>query len=126
MQDLSAFAEFGMQEVDGSSIDAALAQAGERLVCVFFWGEQCFNCDVAKKAMLARPDVIKALDLAWMHANVYADRELGMRFGLHGIPVFMFFHRGKKLGRATGWHGYAQFEAAVANARLKAAGLPIA
>lgn len=126
MQDLSAFAEFGMQEVDGNSIDAALAQAGERLVCVFFWGEQCFNCDVAKKAMLARPDLIKALDLAWMHANVYADRELGLRYGLHGIPVFMFFHRGKKLGRATGWHGYAQFEAAVANARLKAAGLPIA
>lgn len=125
MEESAAFAAFGMQEVDGASIDAAIAQADERLVCVFFWGEQCFNCDIAKKAMLAQPGRIRALDLAWLHADVYADRELGMRYGLHGVPVFMFFQRGKKLGRATGWHGYAQFEAAVANARLKAAGLPI-
>ena len=125
MHDLSVFAEFGMQEVDSASIDAHLAQAGERLVCVFFWGEQCYNCDVAKKEMLARPDLIRSLGLSWLHANVYADRELGLRFGLHGIPVFLFFQHGKKLGRATGWHGYAQFEAAVANARRKAAGLPI-
>lgn len=121
----AAFAAFDMRAVDGASIDAALAQAGERLACVFFWGDDCFNCDIAKKAMLARPEPIRALDLCWLHANVYADRELGMRFGLHGIPVFMFFHRGKKLGRATGWHGVAQFEAAVANARRKAAGLPV-
>ncbi|HZW12922.1 MAG TPA: thioredoxin family protein [Noviherbaspirillum sp.] len=126
MQDQNAFNEFGMQEVNGTSIDAALAQAGDKLVCVFFWGEQCFNCDVAKKAMLARPELIRAHGLTWLHANVYEDRELGMRFGLHGIPVFMFFRDGKKLGRATGWHGYAQFEAAVANARLKAAGKPLA
>lgn len=124
--DQNAFTEFGMQEVNGTSIDAAIAQAGARLVCVFFWGEQCFNCDVAKKAMLARPDLIRVHDLTWLHANVYADRELGLRFGLHGIPVFMFFQDGKKLGRATGWHGYAQFAAAVANARLKAAGKPLA
>lgn len=125
MEQGNALAAFAMREVDGASIDAALAQAGERLVCVFFWGDDCFNCDVAKQAMLARPELIRALDLVWLHANVYADRELGMRFGLHGIPVFMFFQRGKKLGRATGWHGFAQFEAAVTNARRKAAGLPL-
>lgn len=125
MAQASAFAAFDMREVDGTSIGTALAQAGERLVCVFFWGDDCFNCDIAKTAMLARPESIRALDLVWLHANVYADRELGMHFGLHGIPVFMFFCRGKKLGSATGWHGVAQFEAAVANARRKAAGLPI-
>lgn len=125
MGNANAFAAFDMAGVDGASIDAALAQAGERLVCVFFWGDDCFNCDIAKTAMLARPELIRALDLVWLHANVYADRELGMRFGLHGIPVFMFFWRGKKLGSATGWHGIAQFEAAVANARRKAAGLPL-
>jgi len=125
MEPLSAFSAFGMQPVDAASLDAALQQAGERLVCVFFWGDDCYNCEVAKKAMLARPELIHAHELLWLHANVYADRALGMRFGLHGIPVFMFFQNGKKLGRATGWHGYAQFEAAVANARRKAAGLPL-
>lgn len=126
MQDQSAFTVLDMQEVDRHSIDDAIARAGDNLVCIFFWGEQCYNCDVAKRAILAQPDTLKAHNLTWLHANVYADPPLGLRFGLHGIPVFMFFHHGKKLGRATGWHGYAQFQAAVANARLKAAGKPIA
>jgi hypothetical protein len=83
--DLTAFAAFGMREVNGETIDAAIAAAGDALVCVFFWGEDCFN----------------------------------------GVPVFVFFHRGTKLGRATGWHGHAQFAAAVANARNKLAGKPL-
>lgn len=124
--DHRAFDAFAMQAVDGSTIDAAIAAAGDDLVCVFFWGVDCFNCEMAKKAMLAQPDPIRALNLRWLHANVYEHPELGKRFGLHGIPVFMFFQRGKKLGRATGWHGHGQFASTVANARLKAEGKPLA
>ncbi|WP_408295495.1 hypothetical protein [Paraburkholderia sp. RL17-373-BIF-A] len=36
-----------------------------------------------------------------------------------GQRCFALFHRGKRLGGATGWHGLAQFEAAVAAARGK-------
>lgn len=114
------FAKFGMQEVHSSTLQDQLDAAGERLVCIFCWGVDCFNCEVAKKAMLAKPDAIAALDLTWMHGNVYADRDLAMKFGLHGIPVFVFYFKGKKLGVATGWHGQSQFEMAVANARRKA------
>ncbi|GAA7755265.1 MULTISPECIES: thioredoxin family protein [Cupriavidus] len=124
--DHRAFEALDMAEVDGENIDAAIANAGDDLVCVFFWGVDCFNCEMAKKAILANPEPIRALDLRWLHANVYAHPELGRRFGLHGIPVFMFFHKGKKLGRATGWHGHGQFSAAVGNARLKASGKPLA
>ena len=86
---------------------------------VFFWGLDCFNCEIAKKAMLAQPEAIRALGLKWFHSNVYEHRELGRRFMLHGVPTWFFFHRGKRLGRATGWHGLGQFEAAVAAAREK-------
>lgn len=72
---------------------------------VFFWGVDCFNCEIAKKAMLAQPDAIRALGLKWFHSNVYEHRELARRFGLHGVPTWFFLHRGKRLGRATGWHG---------------------
>lgn len=120
MENQAAFERFGMVEVHSATIEAQLQAAGDRLVCVFCWGVDCFNCEVAKKAMLASPQAIDALDLVWLHGNVYADRQLGLKFGLHGIPVFVFFHRGKKLGIATGWHGLAQFAAAVANARKKA------
>jgi len=119
--DDNVFARLGMEEVHSTTLEQQLAAAGERLVCIFCWGVDCFNCEVAKKAMLARPEAIEALDLHWMHGNVYADRDLAMKFGLHGIPVFVFYSKGRKLGVATGWHGYAQFEAAVANARRKIA-----
>lgn len=124
--DTAAFAAFGMREVNGETIDAAIAAAGDALVCVFFWGEDCFNCEMAKQGMLAQPASVRDLGLHWLHANVYEHPALGQRFGLHGVPVFMFFHRGTKLGRATGWHGHAQFAAAVANARNKLAGKPLA
>ncbi|WP_066738850.1 co-chaperone YbbN [Cupriavidus sp. D384] len=124
--DHRAFEALAMEPVGPDTIDAAIAAAGDDLVCVFFWGVDCFNCEMAKKAILADPDKLRVLNLRWLHTNVYAHPELGRRFGLHGIPVFMFFHNGKKLGRATGWHGYGQFAAAAGNARLKAEGKPLA
>jgi hypothetical protein len=117
--DATAFSAFDMQELSAESFDASLAEAGDQLAVVFFWGLDCFNCEIAKKAMLAQPDAIRALGLRWFHSNVYEHRELGRRFMLHGVPTWFFFHRGKRLGRATGWHGLAQFEAAVAAAREK-------
>ena len=117
--DPSAFAAFDMQELTADTFDAGLKEAGDELAVVFFWGFDCFNCEIAKKAMLAKPDEIRALGLRWFPSNVYEHRELGRRFLLHGVPTWFFFHRGKRLGRATGWHGIAQFEAAVAAAREK-------
>ncbi|HVW49914.1 MAG TPA: thioredoxin family protein [Trinickia sp.] len=117
--DATAFSVFEMREVTAETIDEALASSGDALAVVFFWGVDCFNCEVAKKAMLAQPEAIRSLGLTWFHANVYEHRELGRRFVLHGVPTWFFFHRGKRLGRATGWHGLAQFAAAVDAARAK-------
>lgn len=119
--DATAFSVFEMQEVSADTIDEALTGAGDALAVVFFWGVDCFNCEIAKKAMLAQPEAIRSLGLAWFHANVYEHRELGRRFVLHGVPTWFFFHRGKRLGKATGWHGLAQFIAAVDAARAKIA-----
>ena len=118
--DSAAFAVvLDMQALDEAGFDAGLASAGDELAVVFFWGRDCFNCEIAKKAMLAKPDAIRALGLKWFHSNVYAHRELSRRFMLHGVPTWFFFHRGKRLGRVTGWHGHAQFETAVKAAREK-------
>ncbi|SAK51435.1 thioredoxin protein [Caballeronia arationis] len=117
--DATAFSAFAMQELGADDFDAGLASAEGELAVVFFWGVDCFNCEIAKKAMLAKPDEIRALGLKWFHSNVYDHRELGRRFVLHGVPTWFFFYRGKRLGRATGWHGLGQFEAAVAAAREK-------
>ena len=117
--DATAFAVFDMQEFSADSFDAGLAEAGDELAVVFSGVLDCFNCEIARKAMLVQPDAIRALGLEWFHGNVDEHRELGRRFMLHGVPTWFFFHRGKRLGRATGWHGVGQFEAAVAAAREK-------
>jgi len=121
--DRSAFDTFAMREVTAADLDAQLASAGDGLAVVFLWGYDCFNCEIAKKAMLAQPAAIEALGLTWFHSNVYEQPELSRRFALHGVPTWFFFYRGRKLGRATGWHGLAQFEAAVSAARAKIADL---
>ncbi|WP_175720799.1 thioredoxin family protein [Burkholderia anthina] len=126
--DPAAFDAFGMQALAPDTFDAGIERVGDSLAVVFFWGVDCFNCEIAKKAMLAQSDAIRALNLKWFHCNVYEHPELGRRFGLHGVPTWFFFHRGKRLGRATGWHGLAQFQAAVSAARAKvaaAAGNPL-
>jgi thiol:disulfide interchange protein len=122
--DRSAFETFSMRAVGAGDLDAQLAEAGDALVVVFLWGYDCFNCEIAKRAMLAQPDAITALGLVWLHSNVYEHPGLSRRFALHGVPTWVFFQRGRKLGRATGWHGLAQFEAAVSAARAKIADLP--
>jgi hypothetical protein len=68
--DSTAFAVFEMQELSAESFDAALEAVGDEVAVVFFWGLDCFNCEIAKKAMLAQPDAIRALGLRWFHSNV--------------------------------------------------------
>ncbi|MCW7537741.1 thioredoxin family protein [Aquabacterium sp. A7-Y] len=107
------FERFGMRPVSAVGFDAALENAGEALVAVYFWGENCFNCEQFKKAALLRHADIATLRLHWLHANVYSDTELGRRFSLHGVPTFYFFHRRRKLGRITSWPGLPRFTEAV-------------
>jgi hypothetical protein len=54
-------------------------------------------------------DEVKSLGFQWYDVNVYENLELGTRFGLHGIPAFLFFHRGKKLGKISPFPGIEPF-----------------
>ena len=119
----AVFDVFGMRPVDSASFDALVANApGDELRCVFMWGDDCYNCNVFKNTALMLQDRIQALDLAWYQANVYQDEPLGRRFGLHGVPAFVFYRGGKRLGRISGWPGLPQFSAAVQ--RLRVAAVP--
>jgi len=113
------FEQFGMQPVDSAGLDAQLAAAGDALVGLYLWGTDCFNCEQFKKAAALKADAFRDLGLTWLQTDVYADRPMGLRFGLHGVPTFYFFHRGKKLGRITSWPGWPQFESAVQGLRQR-------
>jgi thioredoxin-related protein len=123
--DTSFFQQFDMQAVASAGFDDALAAAGDALVGMYFWGEDCFNCEQFKKAATLKREAFTGLGVHWLHADVYADPALGQRFGLHGVPTFYFFHRTRKLGRITSWPGWPAFEQAVRDLQARiAAGSP--
>lgn len=111
---IEVFERFSMQAVHSDSFDQAVLQApATQLCCVFLWGENCYNCNVFKQTACLHAEALLALGLRWFQADVYADPVLGQRFALHGVPTFVLFRGGKRLGRITGWPGLPQFSEAI-------------
>lgn len=117
--DSDVFSALAMQPVTSIGLDARLRDDGT-LRILFLWGEDCPNCDVSKAQMLQSPDRFAWPDVQWLQDNVYDDRAMATRFGLHGIPTFIVFRGAKKLGRITPWPGSEQFIAAIERALASA------
>jgi hypothetical protein len=107
------FERFPMQRVHSDALDAVLADGSAALDVLFLWGRDCPNCDIAKRAILAQPQRMVWPQVRWLHDNVYEDAAMATRFGLHGIPTFFVFRRGKRLGRITSWPGIDAFRTAI-------------
>ncbi|MGN6479460.1 hypothetical protein [Luteibacter sp.] len=107
------FAQFPMAKITSAELDADLAADDNRIAILFLWGRDCPNCDIAKRQILLTPERFQRAELRWLHDNVYDDPKMATRFGLHGIPAFFLFHRGKKLGRISPWPGTEAFMDAV-------------
>lgn len=116
------FERFPMQRVRSDELDGVLADGSAALDVLFLWGRDCPNCDIAKRAILARPEAMRWPGVRWLHDNVYDDEAMATRFGLHGIPTFFVFRNGKRLGRITSWPGIEAFGRAVSEALAAAPG----
>lgn len=101
------FSIVGSTRLDEKTFDAAVAGPGLRIV--FMWGHDCPNCEIAKNVMSRNRDEVLRRPVHWFDVNVYDHGDLGTRFGLHGIPVFLFFKDGKMLGRVSGFPGLDPF-----------------
>lgn len=102
------FERLGARRLTSSDFDAALA-AAPGLSVVFFWGHDCPNCEVAKASFDERLDEYLTKGINWFESNVYEESELGTRFGLFGIPVFLFYKDGRSIGRITSFPGSDRF-----------------
>lgn len=107
------FLQFPMLPVRDAILDETLQASDARLDILFLWGRDCPNCDVTKLAILAAPTRFSWTDVHWLQCNVYADPTMATRFGLHGIPTFLVFHRGRKLGRISPFPGTEAFVEAI-------------
>jgi len=81
-----------------------------KLKCVFFWGHQCPNCDIAKASLQGEKTDVQSWNIDWYHVNAYEESDLATQYGLYGIPVFIFFKNGKNLGRVTSYPGFEEFK----------------
>lgn len=107
------FERFVMPRIASAGLDADLAADDNRLVILYLWGRDCPNCDIAKRQILLTPERFQWPEVRWLSDNVYDDPAMATRFGLHGIPAFFVFHRGRKLGKITPWPGTERFVEAV-------------
>lgn len=107
------FNRFAMRAVTSAELDAVLAEDAAPLTILFLWGRDCPNCDIAKRALLTRPENFSWPTVRWLHDNVYDDPAMAQRFGLHGIPVFFVFRGARKIGRITSWPGPEAFVDAI-------------
>lgn len=92
-----------MIEATAADFDAHLSNA-QSLVVAYFWGTDCVNCEVFARdlpALLGQcPPGVKFLKV-----NAYEDMDLSRRYGLFGVPAFMFFRRGKLIGKMSEYYG---------------------
>ncbi|GIL39845.1 thioredoxin family protein [Roseiterribacter gracilis] len=111
------FQSFPVQAATAAGLDATLGARGDALTILFLWGNDCPNCDVAKRALSADPARFIWDDVQWLHCNVYDDPDMATRFSLHGVPTFFVFRGTTKLGRITSWPGGAAFAEAIEKQR---------
>ena len=70
----------------------------------------CVSNDTLDEALSASPSDI---DILFLWGRDYAEPALAIRFGLHGVPTFIVFHRGRKLGRISPFPGADPFIATI-------------
>ncbi|MES2856885.1 MAG: thioredoxin family protein [Bdellovibrionota bacterium] len=113
------FELLSMTKLTPETFDRELEAHQSEIVGVFFWGHDCPNCEVAKAMLAQEADVVRPVGIKWFHVNTYDHFELGTRFGLFGIPTFLFFHQGKKLGKISPFPGIVPFTDALIQLKQK-------
>jgi thiol-disulfide isomerase/thioredoxin len=112
----------GLPEVIAATLDefdALLARKTDALVVLYMWGPDCPNCDFFATRL---PGVLQSLagaNVVFVKVDVYAHPELARRYGVYGIPHFLLFREGRRLGKMSEFRG-DEFFAAVIREHLPA------
>ncbi|MET0413140.1 MAG: thioredoxin family protein [Polyangiaceae bacterium] len=91
--------------VTPEELDARLAAREERLTVLYMWGPDCPNCVVFKRHLPALLEALRDADFSLLTIDVYAHPEVGQRYGVFGIPHFLLFKGGTKIGKMSEFRG---------------------
>lgn len=82
-----------------------LITSPDGLVVVYFWGPECPNCEIFARDLPQLATEIPQDGVRIVKVNAYEYPELARRYALFGIPGFVLFKGGKKLGMMRQYHG---------------------
>ncbi|MEI9952534.1 MAG: thioredoxin family protein [Pseudomonadota bacterium] len=92
-------------DVTPVELDTRLAAHGSPLLIVYLWGPDCPNCVIFKRSLPKVMDRLSDVDADFVALDVYAHPEIARRYGVMGIPHFLLFKDGRKLGKMSEFRG---------------------
>jgi len=91
--------------VSPAEFAARLAAQSSTLLVVYLWGPACPNCVIFKRSLPKLLQRLSDVDAELLELDVYAHPEIATRYGVMGIPHFLLFKNGKKLGKMSEFKG---------------------
>lgn len=91
--------------VTPEELDARLAARDDRLIVLYLWGPDCPNCVIFKRHLPALLAELQDADFSLLMLDVYAHPEVARRYGVFGIPHFLLFKGGSKIGKMSEFRG---------------------
>jgi thioredoxin 1 len=93
------------RELTPPELDELLASATERLIVLYLWGPDCPNCEIFKRSLPSLGPKLAELEVDFVALDAYQFPEVARRYAVYGIPHFLLFKRGRKLGKMSEFRG---------------------
>jgi len=103
--------------VTPEELDARLADKDSRLLVLYLWGPDCPNCVVFQRQLPGLLEQLEDAEFTLLKLDAYAYPELARRYAVFGIPHFLLFKSGARIGKMSEFRG-AQFWCAVIREHL--------
>lgn len=94
-----------LTDVTPAELELRLSAEGSRLLIVYLWGPDCPNCVIFKRSLPKMLQGLADVEADLVALDVYAHPEVASRYGVMGIPHFILFKNGKKLGKMSEFRG---------------------
>lgn len=94
-----------VKDVTPAALEACIAAGGSKLLIVYLWGPDCPNCVIFKRLLPALLAGLSDVEADLLELDVYENPQVAVRYGIHGIPHFLLFKGGQKLGKMSEFRG---------------------
>lgn len=91
--------------VTPTDLDALLEEKRETLLVVYLWGPDCPNCVIFKRRLPELLERLAEVPFDLVALDVYAYPEVARRYAVFGIPHFLLFKSGRKIGKMSEFRG---------------------